>query len=398
MFTRIFPAIGTLALLAWPQGLTALSAQARNVQTSPVSLVGRVLEEDGQPPNDLLQVDLVCSGRIRQQTLTGSDGTFTFDLEPSRSEDWLDPGAGGSATGAIEGSARVATPGRSQNLDEVPSMGRGRASLSGCEVRLAPRPGLASNAINLRTRGAFDNPDIGVIIVRRLSDSTATTVSLSTLSAPRRARDAFDRANDELSSRSPDLGKAIQELEKAVREYPEFSAAWDLLARVHLSKGDIEEGRNCFLRAVEEEPRYITPYLGLAQIGVQRGGWEEVDTWTGRVLEIDSGHPQALYWAGLAGYYLGNFRRSEGALSDLYGRGTGMAEAYPFGLLLLGVIHANQGKIQSAAEGLRLYLRLMPPDQVPEAQRIELENQLASWELEGLAVLSDEAGSETESP
>jgi hypothetical protein len=393
MMSRIVAAIGMFALLSWTLAGAQLFAQARNVQTSPVSLVGRVLEEDGRPPHDLLQVDLVCSGRIRQQTLTATDGTFVFDLEPSRSEDWLDPGAGGSATGAIEGSARVAAPGRSPNLDEVPSMGRGRASLSGCEVRLAPRPGLVSNAINLRTRGTFENPDIGVIVVRRLSDATATTVSLSTLSAPKKAREAFDKANSELASRSPDLLRARRELEKAIGEYPEFSAAWDLLARVHLSGGDVDEGRRCFLRAVEEEPRYITPYLGLAQIGVQQGSWAEVATWTGKVLEIDSRHPQALYWSGLGGYYLSNFDHAEGVLSQLYGPDLGMAETYPFGLLLLGVVHANQGKIAAAAEELRLYLRLMPADQVSEPQRLELESQIASWEAEGLIPPPDERGS-----
>lgn len=385
-----------MALLSWPDDFGSLTAQRRNAEVTSVSLHGRVLDESGQPLPDLIQVDLVCSGRIRQQTLTSPDGTFSFDMDQSRSEDWIDPGAGGSVSGAIEGSARVAPAGRSPRLDEVPSAGRGRVNLSGCEIRVAPQAGFSSNSIGLRTRSSFDNPDVGVLILRRLSNRGATTVSLSTLKAPGKAREAFERAQQELTASKPDFGRVIRELEKAVEEYPHFSAAWDLLARVHLSRGDEEKGRDCFLRATQEEPGFIQPYLGLAQLGLKESRWTDVITWTGKVLELDSQYPQALYWNGLANYYLNRWEEAGETLSDLYG--DGHAETYPFGLLLLGVIHANHGRIQEAATELHLYLRLMPPDEIPEGQREELEKQLATWESEGLATLPQEAGSQPPAP
>ena len=362
-----------------------LASQRRSVETAP-TITGRVVDESGQPPEQLMQVDLLCSGRIRRQTMTSPDGTFSFDLGSRDSEPWMDPRSGGSVNGAMEGPVRVAPAGSAVALDQVPSMGRGRMSMSNCEVQLSPEPGLVANSIPLGTRGSFDNPDIGTIVFRRLSDSAATMISLNTLNAPKNAQKALKKASDELASEKPNLDKALKELEKAIEEYPEFSAAWDLMARVQLSKGDIEKGRECFERAVKEEPKFIPPYMGLTQLAVQQADWPTAQTWAGKVLALDSSLPQALYWHGLANYYLSSFEEAEKKLALLYKMGH--SERFPFGLLLIGVIHANQGKVPAAAAELRLYLELMPPAEVPAAQRKELERQLAEWEAAGLVTES----------
>lgn len=389
--------INTILILLFSfNSFEPLSAQPRDTLAGTVSLAGRVLEESGQPSKDLVQVDLVCNGRIRQQTITASDGTFQFDMDPSRDESWLDPSAGGSTSGTIEGPIKTVKSGGSTALDQVPEVGRGMVSLTGCEVKLSPRPGMNSNSINLRTRNSFENPDIGVIVIHRLSDEGATTISLTSLNAPKKATSAFDKANNALLAKKPDLKKAIKELNKAVKEYPQYSAAWDLLARVHLSQGDKTEGRNCFLRAVEEEPKFITPYLGIAQLAFQDSNWTETFDWTEKILALDEANFQALYWNGLSAFYLQKFDESEKSLSNLFQKV--QPQSFPFGLFPLGVIHANQGKMQNAAEELNLYLELMPPDRVPEGQRRELEAQIAIWQSEGLVTLPVEEEGEQENP
>lgn len=377
--------ISTLAMLSLLLLATSAPAQQRNAQVSSVSLTGRVVEADGTAPADQIQVNLVCSGRLRQQTLTAPDGTFVIDLDPARDESWLDPSAGGSVDGGIEGSAVVAR-GRSPNLDEVPSMGRGRIALAGCEVRVAPTTEFTSNAIRLSTRGSFDNPDIGVLMLQRPKTQGPTTVSVNSLKAPEKARERFEKASKDLTEGKFD--NALEHLEKAVEDYPAYSAAWDLMARAHLSQGNQEKGEECFERSIEEEPNFLPPYLGLAQVGVQSSDWTQAADWSARVLEMAPAHPQALYWNGLSSYYLNRLDQAESMLSKLYSEGH--RESYPFGLLLVGVVHANQGKIQEAAEELHSYLQLMPSDQVPDEQRRQIESQLAAWQAEGLAKLADE--------
>jgi len=378
-------ALLTLALVVGGSNALLLQAQVREMQVSAVSMTGRVVESDGRPVQTAMQVDFVCGGRIQQKTLTAPDGTFFFDLSRSRDESWLDPGVGATAGGTIEGNVEVAdSPTR---LDQVPSMGRGRVSLSGCEVRVAPQPGVASNPIRLGTRGALENPDIGVIVIQRLKSPGAMVVSLSTLAAPRKALEAYQKAEAELGSANPDFRKAVKQLDKAVREYPGFAAAWDLLARAHLSLGNGVEGKKCFKRAVDVEPKFISPYLGLAQLAVQQNAWSEVAEWTEKVLELDDRQFQALYWSGLAGFYLNRFDAAEKALSSLYSREA--AAMFPFGLLPLGAVYANNGRIADAARCFRQYLDLMPPSEVPESQRLELERQMGSWEKEGLLLEKD---------
>ncbi|UCF36741.1 MAG: tetratricopeptide repeat protein [Acidobacteriota bacterium] len=356
--------------------------QRRKSEVATVLITGRILDEAGEPFEELIQVNVVCSGRHRLQTLTDQNGVFTFDLSEGRTEDWLDPSAGGSVGGTPESSVKVRSPGGGGALDAVPSMGRGRVNLSGCEVRVEPQPGKTSNVIPLGTLNTFENPDIGVIVIREMTSAEVATVSISHLGAPEKAVEAFNKADEELKKPKPNLKKAAKELEKATKEYPEYAAAWDLLARVHLSQGRSQEGRQAFIQATQTEPEFITPYLGLAQIAVQESNWLETRDWTEKAIEIDEQQHQALYWNGMAHYYLNEFGRAEEVLGQVYE--AGHAETYPFGLLLLGVIHANQGKIRNAASELRQYLDLMPADQVPEAQRLQLEQQLAQWKSEGI--------------
>jgi cytochrome c-type biogenesis protein CcmH/NrfG len=363
---------------------------------STVSITGRVLLENGQPPEELVQVNLVCNGRITQQTPIAPDGTFSFETDPAGSEDWIDPGVGGNRDGTAESRVNVARGGRSPNLDEVPSMGAGRVSLSGCEVTVAAMPGFTSNVIGLGTRGSLDDPDVGVLVLRRLSDDAGTEVSLNTMNAPKKARDAYDKASEEFASEKPNFGKAIKELEKATQAYPEFSAAWDLLARAHLSEGNIEEGRKCFVRAVEIEPKFIPPLMGLARLAVQEENWPEAAKRSSAIVALDSQYHLALFWNGLSSYYLADFDQAAKSLSSLYEQGH--SETYPFGLLLLGVIHANQGQIQTAAEELNSYLELMPPADVPAEQRARLEQQISTWVSEGAATLPEKPGSDPGQP
>ncbi len=360
----------------------ATSHQPRNALVQEVILSGEVVTDDGTPLPELLQVQLVCSGRINQQTVVTSDGSFSFVLGTPRTEDWLDPTIGGSLGGTLESVVKVAPPGRSAKLDEVPSLGVGRANLRGCEIRLSPTPGFASNSIALDTRNALENPDVGRIILQRLGDGRATTVSVSFLAAPRKARDRYDKAAAELRRDVPDFEKAEKALREAVKVYPEFAAAWDLLGRIQMSQQKREEGKASLRKAVELESGFLAPREALAQAAVQESNWQEVKRISAEILELVPDHPAALYWNGMSCFYLQDFAAGVERLRRLYSGGK--EERFPFGLLLLGVMEANLGDLPSAAVSLRKYLELMPPDEVPPDQRSELERQLAQWQTDGL--------------
>lgn len=380
----------TLMLSAgWPsaQGLQdsrsiSKTHQPRNAPLQQVILSGEVVTDDGSPLPEMLEVQLVCNGRVNQSTLVAPDGTFSFTLGEPRTDDWVDPSLGGSLGGSLESVVKVAPPGRGAKLDEVPSLGTGRADLRGCEIRLPPRPDLVANSIALDTRNALENPDVGRIVVHRTGGSRARTVSVSFLSAPKKARQRYQDAVELIQRDKPRWKDAEKKLREALKIHPEFAAAWDLLGRVLMSEEKREEGKAAFERAVELEPGLLPPREALALAAVQEADWERLRQIASALLELDPGHPRALFWSGMACFYLRDFGPGVRHLEQLYS--TGAEEDFPFGLLLLGVMQANQGDVPGAAVSLQKYLDLMPADQVPPEQRRELELQLAQWRAEGI--------------
>ena len=320
----------------------------------------------------------------RSQTQTAQDGTFSFDIGGPRNDDVLDPAVGGSYDGSLRSIGNLSRPGPGQVFGSASGTSPDRLFLGGCEIRTSPKPGFASESINLRARDSIDNPDVGVIILRRLSNAEATTISLNTLAAPKKAQEAYESAQKEIGKEKPDLKKATKLLKRAVDSYPRFSAAWELLARVHLAQKKTPDAVDCLLKAIEAEPGFISPYLVLAQISIQKSDWAGTADWTGKVLTFDDQNSTALYWEGLSYYYMGRFDRAEPTLAGLYRKGQDLEEEYPFGLLPLGVMHANQGKIREAAREFKRYLQLMPSARVPAEQRTQLLGQIATWEHAGL--------------
>ena len=84
-----------------------------------------------------------------------------------------------------------------------------------------------------------------------------TTVSFNTLNAPKKARDAFEKAGKELHKEKVDFKKVRKHLKKATEIYPEFAAAWQLLGQANLASGDRKEARNSFRHALEADPNYV---------------------------------------------------------------------------------------------------------------------------------------------
>ncbi len=71
-------------------------------------------------------------------------------------------------------------------------------------------------------------------MLHRTARAEGATVSLKTLTAPKEAKQAYEKALKELGKRKINFSKTSKELEKAVKIYPEFAAAWHVLGEVRL--------------------------------------------------------------------------------------------------------------------------------------------------------------------
>src|SRR5436190_17539969 len=134
----------------------------------PIFLSGKVMLDSGGAPPDAVTIERVCNGNPRAEAYTDSKGHFSFqlgqnlgvmqDASMSSSHDMGFPGMGNAGGG---GNSRNAPFGQSGGFSE--------RDLMGCEIR-ASLAGYRSDVVTLSGRRMFDNPDIGVIILHRLSN------------------------------------------------------------------------------------------------------------------------------------------------------------------------------------------------------------------------------------
>src|SRR6202021_2067726 len=83
--------------------------------------------------------------------------------------------------------------------------------LENCELR-AKLPGFRSQSIMLAGRRPMDNPDLGTILMHREAPGEGSTVSVTSLNAPKPARKAFDKGMQLLKKKKlPDAREALEE-------------------------------------------------------------------------------------------------------------------------------------------------------------------------------------------
>ena len=342
-------------------------------QTRPITLNGEVMMEDGTRPEKPVEVVLVCHGVVRQRAFT-SRGDFSIDVGRSRSLATNDSSVGGGPsddqflgpTGVGVSSIEPAD----NSLD-----------MSGCELR-ASLVGFSSDAIRLGRRRALDNSDVGDIVLHRLEGVEGTTVSANTSKAPKKAKQAFEKAGKELRKKKAQPSKAAKELEKAVKEFPEFAAAWHLLGELRLVLDDAAGAQKAFKQAIDSDPQFISPYLSLAKFLVGQGQWEDAAQLSDKVIELNPYVTYAYYLSAASNYSLGNLDVAEKSARTVVENQE--APRYPQTYFILGGILARQGKVTPASAEFNHYLEVEPAG--PTADQVK--QILSAWKEQGL--ISDE--------
>ncbi len=350
----------------------------RSDRKRPLFLSGKVIMDDGRKPGQQVRVELICQGTVMRQEYAASNGTFSMELNRG-TQDTLQPlDASVSSTGyANVGGGFDAGLGGNTGLNQD-SLGQGRSqNLSSCEVQ-AQLAGYESDVISLGPRRALDNPDIGVIVLHSLDDRPGGTISLKTLAAPKDARKAYENAGKELIKEKPNLKKATKELEKAVKIYDEFAAAWFMLGEVRVVNQDRSGATEAFERAVAADSDYANPRVSLSLIALEEERWEEAAQLADEALEINPDIIKAHYYRAVANSSLGRVDVAEE--SALRVQNSNDVQYYPLVHYVLGWIMSQRGDFDSAADQFRHFMEIQP-----EARLVErLREQLADWEQQGL--------------
>lgn len=319
-----------------------------------IYLSGTVLQSDGTPPPESVAIERVCNGQARKEGYTDSKGRFQIQLGQTYQLQDV------SETGDISGSGGFG--GSRSGLGG--QTGIDPRSLMNCELR-AMLPGFRSSSVMIRPEGSFGEVQVGTITLERLGKTDGTTVSLTTMQAPGKARKEYEKAQKSISRE--DLKGAEKNLTKAVEIYPRFAAAWALLGTVHESFNQFDDASKDFQQSINADPQYVNPYFGMAQLAARQQKWQDTLRLCDQVTKLDPlSFPDVYFFNAVASYNLAKLDQSEKNVRKYLSLDT--EHRRPMAALLLAEILTRRQDYAGAAQQVQSYLTTSP--NAPDADKV----------------------------
>ncbi|HEX2329346.1 MAG TPA: tetratricopeptide repeat protein [Candidatus Angelobacter sp.] len=314
-----------------------------DTSVQPAFVYGRVTIEGGGPLSEPVAIERICNGVVRREGYTDFKGQFQLQL-----------GQNFGFQDASENDTRTAPAPIVRSSGQ--SNSRQGGTLQGCEFR-AVLAGFVSTTVLYRYTGDSFQTDIGTIILKRMGDSRGSTVSVTSMSAPKNARAAYEKAEHSLEQNK--LDDAEKELNKAVRDYPQFAAAWSLLGDLHQKKEQLDHARDDYQKSIEADPQYVNPAFGLALIAMQQKKWEEAARYTAQASSLNAyAYPVAYFYNAVSNYNMAKYEEAE--LSARKYKSVDSDHKHPDVSLLLSSVLEIKKDYAGAAQEIREYLQIVP--------------------------------------
>jgi tetratricopeptide (TPR) repeat protein len=317
-----------------------------------VYISGKVLGQDGAPVSQAV-VERVCGGIAKTVAYTDSKGHFSFQWGDRSMivTDASDAGSGRRNTnsGGFGGSQSA---GGANTLASDPFGNR----MMNCVLR-ANVAGFSSDTVDLFNKRNADNPDIGTIFLHRMAGVEGSSISVTSMLAPKAAKKAYEQGLQSMLKNKPD--DARKDFEKAVNLYPQYADAWVSLGKLHLEHDAIAPARDALKKAMECDPKLVAPYMELGLLAAKDANWEESGKYLDRAVELDPvDFPQAWYADAVANFNLAKYDAAEKAARaavKLDPRHVNPRSSY-----LLGLVLTEKKDYPGAAAELATYIKLAP--------------------------------------
>lgn len=323
--------------------------QFRRQQT--IFISGSVVQDDGSPPPMGAVIERVCGGATTKEAYVSPNGSFGFQI-----------GANNNVLADASDSSPVpnSDPFESSRGSSFSGTGfGGPLRLVGCELR-AQLGGFRSSVLLLDGKTSTGVLDVGTIVIYPAVKIQGTTVSATSLSAPKEAKKAFERA--ERALRKKDLEDAEKNLDHAVGSFPKYAAAWYLLGVIREQGHRDDEARDAFSKSLEADGNYVRPYVGLARLAAMVTNWQEVAALTDHALELNAlDLPDGYYLNSLANFNLNKIDAAERSALKL--QRLDSTHRFPGVHLILAGICRSKHDNAGEAEQLRTYLKYAPQAQ-----------------------------------
>jgi Tetratricopeptide repeat len=319
----------------------------------PVFVSGKVLLQGGGALPEPVPIERVCNSVSRREGYTDTKGQFEFQL-----------GLNTTFQDASESDSRI-TPASTPRPGG--SASRRPLDFTGCELR-AVLAGYQSSVVILRlTGGDTWQYEVGTIFLKRLGNAPGTTISVTSMAAPKDAMRAYEKAQKAKAEKPEEAEKYLT---KAVEIYPQFAAAWTLLGDIHRQRNEFDAARTDYARAAAADPQFVNPTYGLAVIAMQEKKWDEAVRLSDQVLKLNAGaFPLAYFFSAAANYNLQKFEAAEDSARKFKALDT--QHAHPDVCLLLSYVLSRKQDYAGAAHEIRDYLAAAPNS--PDAEQLKAD-------------------------
>jgi tetratricopeptide (TPR) repeat protein len=196
-----------------------------------------------------------------------------------------------------------------------------------------------------------------VVILKRIGDTEGSTVSVTSLRAPKAARQAYQRGLTAANHKRYD--EAAKAFEAAVAAYPQYAQAWSELGQAQLALNRPADARASWERAVKSDPQYLKPYVQLARLAVAEDRNLDAADITNRGLAFSPVEFPAIYfYNAVANFNLKDYDAAGRSATETIAHD--LEREFPEVERLLGSIFAAKGDLTPAIAHFRKYLELVP--------------------------------------
>ena len=335
----------------------------------PIYISGKVAMQDGSAVSQI-NIERVCGGIAKTVAYTDSNGHFSFQWGDRNMivTDASDAGTGRDRASSSGGFGSSQSAGGGSALAPDPFASR----MMNCELR-ANVPGFTSDTVDLFNRRTADNPDVGLIVLHRTAGIEGSSISVTSMMAPKAAKKAYEHGLQSLLKSKRD--DAAKDFEKAVAVYPQYAEAWVNLGKLRIEQQAVEAARAALKKAIESDPKLVTPYMELGLLAAKDANWEESGKYLDRAVELDPvDFPQGWYADAVANFNLGKYDAAEkGARAAVK---LDPRHVNPRSCYLLGLVLTEKHDYAGAAAELTTFIKLAPhaPDLAQARARLgELE-------------------------
>jgi len=249
------------------------------------------------------------------------------------------------------------------------------APLCAQKTRYTPNFGAAGNPpVSVVHNSTFDtNPaaDEERCFPWKLSAVRSTTVSVTRLKAPSKARSEYEKACD--ASTRNKFEEAEQHARSAIGKFQDYSAAFVMLGVVLEAQHKAQEARDACSHAAAIDATYLPAYLCSAEVSVRNREWKQVLDCADLALGLKSGgDPYAYYYRAMAYLYMNN--TVEAKKSALRAVEIDVNHDEPLLYFLLAKIYEREGDSANAIAELQQFLKHPTDRQQEDAAKQALAN------------------------